>query len=119
MPFHPISGYHIVVVAGIAVFIVHCALALVLAIGLRHPIKNWAALDALLAATFYLMLSGGCETAFVLDDSHRAGGGPLVNHRDIQNRADPHRWDTGSLDFLGGGRRGGFNYGRAEPPRSV
>jgi competence protein ComEC len=53
-----ISGYHMAVVAGIVFFIVRGALALIPAVALRHPIKKWAALAALAAATFYLLLSG-------------------------------------------------------------
>jgi predicted membrane metal-binding protein len=55
---YPISGYHMAVVAGMVFFIIRGALALVPAVALRHPIKKWAALVALLAATFDLMLSG-------------------------------------------------------------
>jgi competence protein ComEC len=53
-----ISGYHMAVVAGVVFFVVRGLLALVPALALGHPIKKWAALAALLAATFYLMLSG-------------------------------------------------------------
>jgi competence protein ComEC len=53
-----ISGYHMAVVAGIVFFIIRGILALIPAIALRYPIKKWAALAALAAATFYLLLSG-------------------------------------------------------------
>jgi len=53
-----ISGYHMAVVAGIVFFIIRAALALVPAVATRYPIKKWAAVAALLAATFYLLLSG-------------------------------------------------------------
>src|SRR5262249_53324496 len=53
-----ISGYHMAVVAGIVFFVIRGILALVPAIALRYPIKKWAALAALAAATFYLLLSG-------------------------------------------------------------
>jgi competence protein ComEC len=53
-----ISGYHMAVVAGIVFFVIRAGLALVPAVALRHPIKKWAALAALAAAAFYLLLSG-------------------------------------------------------------
>jgi competence protein ComEC len=53
-----ISGYHMAVVAGVVFFIVRAGLALVPGFALRYPIKKWAALAALLATTFYLLLSG-------------------------------------------------------------
>lgn len=53
-----ISGYHMAVVAGVVFFFVRALLALVPALATRRPIKKWAALAALAAATFYLLLSG-------------------------------------------------------------
>jgi competence protein ComEC len=53
-----ISGYHMVVVAGIVFFVLRASLALVPALATRRPIKKWAAVAALIAATFYLLLSG-------------------------------------------------------------
>jgi competence protein ComEC len=53
-----ISGYHMAVVAGVVFFILRAGLALIPGAALRHPIKKWSALAALLAATFYLVLSG-------------------------------------------------------------
>jgi competence protein ComEC len=53
-----ISGYHMALVAGVVFFFVRAVLALIPALALRHPIKKWAALAALAAATFYLVLSG-------------------------------------------------------------
>jgi competence protein ComEC len=53
-----ISGYHMAVVAGMVFFAVRALLALFPSLALRRPIKKWAALAALGAATFYLMLSG-------------------------------------------------------------
>ncbi|HTS39399.1 MAG TPA: ComEC/Rec2 family competence protein [Xanthobacteraceae bacterium] len=53
-----ISGYHMAVVAGVVFFIVRALLALVPGYASRKPIKKWAAFAALLAATFYLVLSG-------------------------------------------------------------
>jgi competence protein ComEC len=51
-----ISGYHIVVVSGIVFFVLRALLALCPPGHL--PLKKWAALAALAAATFYLLLSG-------------------------------------------------------------
>src|SRR5215470_10316612 len=69
-----ISGYHMAVVAGVVFFVMRAVLALIPGFALRRPIKKWAALAALAAATFYLLLSGAevatqrsyYMTAFVL-----------------------------------------------------
>src|SRR5262245_23765255 len=53
-----ISGYHMAVVAGIVFFLIRAGLALVPSLASRHPIKKWAAAGAIVAATFYLLLSG-------------------------------------------------------------
>lgn len=53
-----ISGYHMAVVAGVTFFVLRALLALMPAFSDRHPIKKWAALAALAAAAFYLVLSG-------------------------------------------------------------
>jgi competence protein ComEC len=53
-----ISGYHMAVVAGVVFFVFRAGIALIPGIALRHPIKKWGAVAALLAATFYLVLSG-------------------------------------------------------------
>ena len=53
-----ISGYHMAVVAGLMFFAFRAAFALMPAFSSRHPIKKWAALAALAAAAFYLLLSG-------------------------------------------------------------
>ncbi len=53
-----ISGYHMAVVAGIVFFIFRASLALIPSIASRYSIKKWAALPALAAAAFYLVLSG-------------------------------------------------------------
>lgn len=53
-----ISGYHMAVVAGIVFFVIRAVLALIPSFAHRRPIKKWAASGALLAATFYLLLSG-------------------------------------------------------------
>ena len=46
------------VVAGVIFFLVRAGLALIPSLALRYPIKKWAALAALVATTFYLLLSG-------------------------------------------------------------
>nr|WP_250152225.1 ComEC/Rec2 family competence protein [Ancylobacter radicis] len=53
-----ISGLHMALVATGMFFLVRALLALSPDLALRFPIKNWAALPAVLAATFYLALSG-------------------------------------------------------------
>lgn len=53
-----ISGYHMAVVAGVVFFAVRALLALIPTFTVRYPIKKWAAAAALVAATFYLLLSG-------------------------------------------------------------
>jgi len=53
-----ISGYHMAVVAGVVFFLVRAILALIPGFAVRRPIKKWAAVAALAAATFYLLLSG-------------------------------------------------------------
>ena len=51
-----ISGYHMAVVAGVVFCVVRALLALFPVLTAGHPIKKWAA--ALVAAAFYLLLSG-------------------------------------------------------------
>jgi competence protein ComEC len=53
-----ISGYHMAVVAGAVFFAVRALLALFPALAATAPIKKWAAAAALVAAAFYLALSG-------------------------------------------------------------
>lgn len=53
-----ISGYHMAVVAGVVFFTVRALLALFPVLTAGHPIKKWAAGAALVAAAFYLLLSG-------------------------------------------------------------
>lgn len=53
-----ISGYHMAVVAGVVFFAVRALLALIPGLTVTFPIKKWSAAAALLAATFYLLLSG-------------------------------------------------------------
>lgn len=53
-----ISGLHMALVATTAFYLARALLALSPALALRHPIKAWAAVPAIFAATFYLVLSG-------------------------------------------------------------
>lgn len=53
-----ISGYHMAVVAGVVFFAVRALLALFPILTVTFPIKKWSAVAALLAALFYLLLSG-------------------------------------------------------------
>lgn len=53
-----ISGYHMAVVAGVVFFAIRALLALFPALTVTFPIKKWSAGAALLAAAFYLLLSG-------------------------------------------------------------
>lgn len=53
-----ISGYHMALVAGVVFFVVRALLALSPALAMRYAIKKWSALAALIAAFFYLLLSG-------------------------------------------------------------
>jgi len=64
-----ISGYHMAVVAGVVFFVVRAGLALFPIVASRFPIKKWAALIALIMATFYLLLSGAevaTQRAFIM-----------------------------------------------------
>src|SRR5262249_31362891 len=53
-----ISGYHMAVVATVIFFVLRALFALMPAAAGRFPVKKWAALAALAAAAFYLVLSG-------------------------------------------------------------
>jgi competence protein ComEC len=53
-----ISGYHMAVVAGVVFFAVRALLALFPVLTAGFPIKKWSAAAALVAAAFYLLLSG-------------------------------------------------------------
>ncbi len=53
-----ISGYHMAVVAGVVFFAVRALLALSPALTASFAIKKWSAAAALVAALFYLLLSG-------------------------------------------------------------
>ena len=64
-----ISGYHMAVVAGVVFFVFRAGLALAPGVAMRFPIKKWGAGAALVAATFYLALSGAevaTQRAFVM-----------------------------------------------------
>lgn len=64
-----ISGYHMVIVAGVVFFVLRALLALIPALANRRPIKKWAATVALGAAAFYLVLSGAevaTQRAFIM-----------------------------------------------------
>ncbi|EKV30807.1 competence protein [Caenispirillum salinarum AK4] len=64
-----ISGLHMTLVAGLIFVGVRGVLAAVPAIALRHDVKKWTAAIALLAAAFYLLLSGAAipsQRAFVM-----------------------------------------------------
>jgi competence protein ComEC len=53
-----ISGLHMAIMAGTVFWLARALLALIPGLALRFPIKKWAAAIALIAATFYLALSG-------------------------------------------------------------
>ena len=53
-----ISGFHMALVAALVFALVRGGLALVPALALRHHVKAWAALVALLVSTGYLVISG-------------------------------------------------------------
>ena len=64
-----ISGYHMALVAGVVFFTLRALLALVPSFASRRPIKKWSALAALIAAAFYLLLSGAevaTQRAFIM-----------------------------------------------------
>ncbi len=64
-----ISGYHMAVVAGVVFFVCRALLALIPGFANRRPIKKWAAVVALFAAGFYLVLSGAevaTQRAFIM-----------------------------------------------------
>ncbi|WP_051661331.1 ComEC/Rec2 family competence protein [Bosea sp. 117] len=53
-----ISGLHMALVASTLFFLARGLMALAPGLALRHPIKAWASVPAILGATFYLLLSG-------------------------------------------------------------
>jgi len=58
-----IAGLHMSIVAGVVFFAIRGLLALIPAIALRFPIKTWAAGGALVATTFYMVISGSHVSA--------------------------------------------------------
>jgi len=64
-----IAGLHMALVGGGVFWLLRALLAAVPAIALRYPIKKWAAVAALLAGGFYLVISGAASPsvrAFVM-----------------------------------------------------
>ena len=64
-----ISGYHMAVVAGVVFFVLRALLALAPGLASHKAIKKWSALAALMAALFYLLLSGAevaTQRAFIM-----------------------------------------------------
>ena len=64
-----IAGLHMGIVAGCVFVTLRWLLALVPVIALRFPIKKWAAAGALIATTFYLLISGShlsAERAYLM-----------------------------------------------------
>lgn len=59
-----ISGLHLALAGGFFFWTIRAFFALFPAIVLRHAIKKWAAIGALLGSTFYLLISG-CEAPAV------------------------------------------------------
>ncbi len=53
-----VSGLHMAIVSGFIFCVVRAGLALSPALALRHPIRKWAAVAALLLTGFYLLISG-------------------------------------------------------------
>jgi competence protein ComEC len=53
-----VSGYHMAVVAGVVFVLFQALLALIPGLADRAPVRKWAAFGALVATTFYLVLSG-------------------------------------------------------------
>jgi competence protein ComEC len=64
-----ISGLHLVLITGACFFVVRALLALMEPVALRFHIKKWAALVAIAAGAFYLMISGApvsAQRAFIM-----------------------------------------------------
>jgi competence protein ComEC len=64
-----IAGLHMSIVAGCVFIAIRWALALIPMIALTYPIKKWAAAGALVATTFYLLISGthvSAERAYLM-----------------------------------------------------
>ncbi len=54
-----ISGLHMVIMAGAVFWLLRLGFAAIPAVALRHPIKKWAAVGAILGGFGYLLISGG------------------------------------------------------------
>jgi len=83
-----ISGLHMGLLTGVVFGALRAAMALVPALALRFPIRKMAAVGALLAAAFYLALSGGniaTQRAFVMAATML--GAVLVDRRAISLRS--------------------------------
>jgi len=64
-----VSGLHMAIVSGFIFYAVRAGLALSPALALRHPIRKWAAVAALLLTAFYLLISGldvAAQRSFVM-----------------------------------------------------
>lgn len=64
-----VSGLHMVLVAGASFWAIRALLALFPGVALRHPIKKWAAVGALVLTFFYLLISGldvAAQRSFVM-----------------------------------------------------
>ncbi|GAA0572043.1 ComEC/Rec2 family competence protein [Rhizomicrobium electricum] len=59
-----ISGLHLALAGGVFFWVIRALFACFPRIVLKHPIKKWAAIGALLGSTFYLLISG-CEAPAV------------------------------------------------------
>ena len=80
-----ISGYHMAVVAGVVFFLFRALLALIPGLADRAPVKKWAAFGALVATTFYLVLSGAevaTERSYLMIAIVLTGVGADVAHAD-------------------------------------
>jgi competence protein ComEC len=58
-----IAGLHMALMGGGIFWLLRAVLAAVPAIALRYPIKKWAAVGALVASSFYLVISGAAPSA--------------------------------------------------------
>jgi hypothetical protein len=100
-----VSGYHMAVVAGVVFFAVRALLALIPGLTVSAPIKKWSAAAALLAAAFYLLLSGA-ERSFFIDrrgPDRRHGRSPCHHLPDAggrgAGRAPDRAGSAGSSEF--------------------
>lgn len=64
-----VSGFHFVLICGLAFFVVRAGLALIPPLALRFPIKKWAAVAGLLSAAGYFAITGdsiATQRAFIM-----------------------------------------------------